>query len=267
MRGDLAEADRLARRGLEITRDEEGRWWCRTSLALVELSRGAWADAVGHAVEAAVLASRPDQNYGVAALATAYRGDLDEANTLNERMAAVAASPTLWAFNEYIAGEIDNAAGHRERAEEHYVRAIDLSCTSGATFLGGIAAAGLVTVRADAGRVGDALRGYRDLIEYWQRTGSWIQQWTTLRNLACLLHTLGDHESALFLEVAAEHAPEASAVSDAVWNDTPLRAHMVANATALRIRSEASSCTRARVLEVARQAIARHPKVSIGTEA
>lgn len=69
MRGDLTEADLLVRRGLEAASDEEGQWWCLTSLSLVELSRGAWADAVGHAVEAAALTPRPDQNYGIAALA------------------------------------------------------------------------------------------------------------------------------------------------------------------------------------------------------
>ncbi len=118
---------------------------------------------------------------------------------------------------------------------------------------------GLLTVRADAGRIDDELRGYRDVIDYWERTGSWIPQWTTLRNLARLLHTLGDHEPALFLEVAADHAPEASAVSDVVWNQAaPTMMPDLDDETASRIRSDASGCARSRVLDVARQSIDRH---------
>jgi tetratricopeptide (TPR) repeat protein len=256
LRGNQAEANRLARRGLDVTDDDEGRWWCLTSLALVDLSHGAYADAVAHAVEAAALAPRPDQNYGIAAVAATYGGDLDTASALNDRMAAVATSPTLMALHEYVAGEIDNAAGRSESAEQHYTRAIDLARSSGATFLDGIASVGLLTVLADAGHVVDALHGYRDLIDYWARTGSWIQQWTTLRNLARLLHALGDHDPALFLEVAADHAPDAPAVSDAVWNKASPRP--VHNDSASRIRLEASSCARVRVLEVARQSIDRH---------
>ncbi|MGH4008829.1 MAG: hypothetical protein ACRDTH_11855 [Pseudonocardiaceae bacterium] len=46
---------------------------------------------------------------------------------------------------------------------------------------------GLLTARADAGRVHDALRGYRDVIDYFARTGNWTHQWVALRNLAGLL--------------------------------------------------------------------------------
>ncbi len=59
-----------------------------------------------------------------------------------------------------------------------------LARSSVATFVEGIASVGLLTVRTDAGRVHDALRGYRDVIDYFARTGNWTHQWVTLRNLA-----------------------------------------------------------------------------------
>jgi hypothetical protein len=42
---------------------------------------------------------------------------------------------------------------------------------------------GLVTIRAATGRIADALDGYRNLIDYWERTGGWLKQWTTLEVL------------------------------------------------------------------------------------
>jgi hypothetical protein len=54
------------------------------------------------------------------------------------------------------------------------------------------------------------LRGYRTLIDYWQRTGAWTQQWTTLRNLADLFEQLGDPPLAAALRTAADEAPESS---------------------------------------------------------
>lgn len=187
------------------------------------------------------------------------RSLLAAASALNDRLGRSAVSPTVQAMHHYVAGEIDSAAGRRDLAEEHYASAIELARAGGSTFTIGIASVGLLTVRADAGRVDDALGGYRDVIDYWERTGSWIPQWTTLRNLARLLHTLGDHEPALFLEVAADHAPEASAVSDVVWNPaTPTVMYDLGDEIASRIRSEASRCARDRVLEVARQSIDRH---------
>ena len=206
-RGDLTHADHLARRGLDGRRP--GAWRCRSALALVALSHGELDDAADHATEAAAVADRPDQSLGVAALARAYGGALDVATGLNDRLAAVATSPTLRGFHRYVAGEIDALAGRTDRAEQHYQQAIADSRVSGATFVEAIASVGLVTARASAGRIAEALDGYRDLVDYWARTGGWIQQWTTLRNLARLLHAIGDEETAVYLDAAADHAPDA----------------------------------------------------------
>jgi len=58
----------------------------------------------------------------------------------------------------------------------------------------------------------DALRDYREVIDYFAGTGCWTQLWTTLRNLAELLRQLGDTEPARLLDTAADQAPDAPAV-------------------------------------------------------
>ena len=171
---------------------------------MADLSGGAYGDVVEHALAAAALTTRSSKYLGIAAPAATYAGDLDQARRLNSRMVAAAVSPTLCAFGAYVDGEIANAAGRTHRADEHYARAIDLAHSSGATFVIGIASVGRLTVKANAGHVADALRGYRDLIDYWHRSGNWTQQWVTLRNLAQLLRRLGDNQPAALLDAAAE---------------------------------------------------------------
>ncbi len=251
-RGELERTERLARRGLGAAGD--GGWRCTAALALAALSRGDMPGAVAHGTAAASQAPRPEQSLGVAALASAYGGDLGAARALNGPLAEIAVSPTLDAMHRYVAGEIDTLAGDANRAEQHYEQAIALARSSGATFLGGIASVGLLTVRAGSGRVADGLDGYRHLVDYWERTGGWVQQWTTLRNLARLLHTLGDDETALLLDTAADHAPDASAVVDP---GEPLSYDLPAERM-LQIRRTAATAGRARVLDIARSAIVRH---------
>ncbi len=50
------------------------------------------------------------------------------------------------------------------------------------------------------------------MIRYWQRTGSWTQQWTTLRNGAELLAQCGRDADAALLLAAADADPDAPAV-------------------------------------------------------
>ena len=59
-----------------------------------------------------------------------------------------------------------------------------------------------------------ALISYERAIRYWQGTGNWTQQWTTLRNLAVLLERRGDGETAAVLLASAAVAAEASVVAD-----------------------------------------------------
>ncbi|MDQ5855857.1 MAG: transcriptional regulator, partial [Actinomycetota bacterium] len=240
-RGDYLRADRLARAGLKRVTDAEGSWYCLMALSVAALARGSYAEVIEHSIAAEAVASRPRENLGIAALAAAYAGDLDQARELNDRMLAAAVSPTILAFGYYVVGEIHSAAGRGELAEHHYVRAIDLARTSGATFIVGVATVGLLAVRAKTGRVDDALRGYRDVIDYFARTGNWTHQWVTLRNLADLLHRLGDHDPAAQLHAAADQAPEAPAVNPPAKPVAPRQVTPAAN--------------RAHALKMARQAI------------
>ena len=96
-------------------------------------------------------------------------------------------------------------------------------------------------MQAAAGRIHDALRGYREVIDYFARTGNWTHQWTTLRNLAELLRRLGDDEPAGLLDAAADAAPDAPAEPRSRAGTGRLADHH-----------------RAAVLDVARQAIARN---------
>jgi tetratricopeptide (TPR) repeat protein len=254
MRGDSMRANRLARAGLEQATDADGRWHCLSSLSLADLIRGAYADSIEHALAATALQSRPSETIGVAALAAAYGGDLDQARELSDQMTATATSPTLRGFAAYVAGEIDSASGRREQAEEHYARAIDLAHSSGATFLDGIATIGLLTQRVDAGRIDDALGGYRDVIDYFARTGNWTHQWTTLRNLAHLLRQLGDHEPATLLDAAADQAPDAPAIGP-----TPTPTATKAPPSPPQAPPRPPAISRAHALAVAQEAIERNP--------
>jgi len=110
---------------------------------------------------------------------------------------------------------------------------------------------GLVTAHAFAGEVEQALSGYAELIEYWERTGAWLQQWTTLRNLAELLERLEDRETATVLRAAAEAAADASAPQP------------VSGATPSRPPRRASATSPDEVLRMARDAIERHLKAVV----
>lgn len=199
---------------------------------------------VEHYTAAAELANRPTPAYGMAALGAAYAGDLVRARRLNARQQEMAVSPGMRAIGAYVDGEIENSTGRPERAEQHYTTAIDLARTAGATFVVGVASVGLLTALTAAGRGQDALRGYRELVDYWARAGNWTHQWVTLRNLGQLLRTLGDDGAADLLETAADHAPDAPAVSAAVLSP--------------RVSSTSTRLSHERVLDVARQAIDRN---------
>ena len=211
-RGDYARADRLGRAGLDRATDEASSWYCTLPLAVAALARGAHAEVVERCLATAERGIRVDETLVAAALATAYAGDLDRARELHARGHADAVSPSMRAWSEYVAGEIESIAGHAEAAERHYRRAVDLARGCGATFLTGVAAVGLVALHGTTGRVAEALHGYRDVVDYFARTGNWPHLWPALRNLADLLRRIGDPDPAAVLDAAADHAPDAPAV-------------------------------------------------------
>ena len=210
-RGDHAKADRLGHAALEHATDDEAMWFCVVPLVVSALARGAYAEVVERCLAASARGVRSGEMLGIAALACAYDGNLDRARELQARGSADVPTPTMRAWSDYVAGEIVNFAGHPAEAQRRYRRAIDLARGSGATFVVGVASVGLLTVLTDAGRVTDALRGYRDVVDYFARTGNWPHLWPALRNLADLLRRIGDPDPAAVLDAAADHAPDAPA--------------------------------------------------------
>ncbi|MGH8983649.1 MAG: BTAD domain-containing putative transcriptional regulator [Acidimicrobiia bacterium] len=249
-RGELDDADDLTRRGLAVGGAEA--WRCTAATALIALSRGDFPTATEAGARAGEAASRPEQSFGVAALAATYGGELQRATELADQLLTVAASPALRAFNAYVNGEIEALQGNTQRAEDCYQRAISEARTSRATFVEGIASVGLLTVLAASGKVDQALAGYREIIPYWERTGAWVQQWTTLRNLARLLAGLGDERAAVFLDAAADAAADAPPITTEDRGSTAVTLDASDVAT---ITSAARTATRAQVLAVAHAAI------------
>jgi tetratricopeptide (TPR) repeat protein len=208
-RGDYAEADRLARAGLALAPAGRARCLCLTGHAVAALAAGAFADTVAHGCGAAAAWDRPAGVLAIAALGALYGGRVTEARTLQQQAAAAARCPTNRAFAAYVAGEIENLGGDPDRAEAHYRSALRQFQASGATFGVGITLVGQLSALARAGRTDDALRGFRDVLDYWVRAGNWTHWWTTLRNLADLLRALGDPDPADLIDAAADASPDA----------------------------------------------------------
>jgi hypothetical protein len=190
-RGDYARADRLGRAGLERATDEASSWYCTLPLAVAALARGAHAEVVERC------SRRPSGDQGgetlvAAALATAYAGDLDRARELPREDSR--RGVTLDAGVERVRGRGDREHRRARRGGRAAIpgRAVDLARGCGATFLAGVAAVGLVALHSTTGRVGRGTHGYRDVVDYFARTGNWPHLWPALRNLADLLRRIGD---------------------------------------------------------------------------
>jgi tetratricopeptide (TPR) repeat protein len=186
-----------------------------------------------------------------AALCAAYSGDLHEANRLNASIDGIAAAPSARAYWHYVTAEIDALAGSWDTAEEHYRQAIELTLPVNAAFVHGVASVGLVVLYAARGQVRQALLGYSDLVDHWERTGGWPQQWTTLRNAADLFDQLGDHQLASTLRHAADRAPEAASIGGPTTPDLAAARH---TAHTDRV-ADGPTHTRDEILHLTRQAI------------
>ena len=86
-------------------------------------------------------------------------------------------------------------------------RAIDLARRRRIGVHPGPGGVGYARRRASYRRPPHALRLFRTCVRGWQRSGSWFQQWTTLRTLAALLSELDADEQAAVLLGAADAAP------------------------------------------------------------
>jgi tetratricopeptide (TPR) repeat protein len=147
------------------------------------------------------------------ALALFYNGDTARAKEVAADvldLANTAGSPSLLAWALYVQGEILGETDPA-RAIELLDESIDNGLAVGNEFMVGISLTALSSI---AGRMGDmptALDAMHRCIRLWRTAGNRPQMWTAVRNLAEVLHALGDDEAAATLHYAVEadldHAP------------------------------------------------------------
>ena len=216
-RGDIEACRELANRSLELLADRPSEVTIRAralgELAVGALFSGDYDEAVRLWLERTDLEEyAPD--LANAAFASAYGGDVERGRELAARARAMAertGSATCISWTMYATGEIEHVA----RSGDHVAwleGAVDLAGSVGSDFIAGVAEVTLATSKAEAGDVIGAARAYRSLIERWLKSGSWTQQWTTLRNTAALLED-ADPLTALALIEGAELDPFSPALN------------------------------------------------------
>ena len=207
LQGDLVNAEELALRGIaEGTPNPR----CSHALAAVSMFRGQPDRAIDLWETAAELEPLYRPNAGLAAI---YAGRLELAVELNRQSAAwatdhgVAQRPCLGPLRGRRDGPGRRPRRVRRRHRPRPTIRGDLhrGRRDGRRWRPGW---------RQRGAHDRALDTYDEVVRYWQRTGSWTQQWTTLRNVAVLLDERGDSESAAVILASAAGAAEAAAVLD-----------------------------------------------------
>lgn len=135
--------------------------------------------------------------------------------------------------------------------------------SAGAWFVDGGARVTSASLRARHGKPVEALQVFADLLHHWRRSGSWPQQWTTLRNLAELLVRVGADEGA----VAVASAVRSHQTDDSVYGSESARLDRALSTARSRLGSgrsrsahqQGASMTRQQVLDRALATIARLP--------
>ena len=190
---------------------------------------------------------------GSAVLATTYAGRLDEARRRvveARRLAPPSVSGEAWL--SYAEGEVGHAAGSPDPAPLE--RAIAAAESVDASFIRGVAMVTLASIHAERGDRRSAAARYEELVRHWLRTGSWTQQWTTLRNVAVLIEEEHPGTALDILDGAAADPFSSSAVvGPAAEEAEQLRRRLVA-----RVPDAGSRPVRSRVevAEEARKALA-----------
>lgn len=213
LRGDLARARRIAERGTGLGEghDDPARAFAFEARGDVASFQGRLDDAATafrEEVRLARLGEDPEtEAMGRASLALvlAYGGRTDRGVEEADAAARVAtrAGPATRALARYTQGEC-RAHADPGRAAALLDDAVRLARDCGAWFVEGIARLTATSLAARGGEPRRALPGFRELVRHWRRTGSWTQQWTTLRNLTELLVRLQVDEPAVAILAAAE---------------------------------------------------------------
>ncbi len=192
-----------------------------------------------------------------AELARAYGGDVDQARRamidLRTR-AAQADWPSARAWCDYVTGEIESVAGSPD-AIAWLERAMAQAAEVGGAFAYGVAGVTLCSVTAASGDTAGAALLYRDLIAHWLRSGTWTQQWTTLRHSAALLRH-SDPALALGILDAARRDPYAPGMDDAARaTEEALRLELAAATAADGTETLAATIDREELAEQVRGAL------------
>jgi tetratricopeptide (TPR) repeat protein len=91
-------------------------------------------------------------------------------------------NPTVKGMCDYISGEVAAERSPKE-ALEHLGRATRAAQALGNRYLGAIAGLTFVSTAARSGDPAAALPGFADVLGYFDRSGSRVQQWTAVRSL------------------------------------------------------------------------------------
>ena len=217
-RGELDRARRLAQEGVDAAGGALEGHLAVGGLGAVAFFSGDLAVARSQYRQAAELADAYGDRYQAiiaritANLALAYAGRKAEA--IEEAEAILAAArrldcPSATAWGLYTLGEVlldDDPRRALALLDESRV----LAAGVGSTFLTGVAGTSATALRARHGDPEEALRGFPELIDLWQRAGNWTQQWTMLRSLMTTLGRLGRDEPAAVLYGAMRASPTAA---------------------------------------------------------
>jgi len=262
-RGNIERSRALAERALELEARRHDDPWsrarARSDLAVAALFAGDLDTAITNWLTRVEVDAYP-LDLANAAFATAYTGDVERARRMAadaRELAADRGSGTFIAWTAYATGEVEHAA--RSGLQQSWLeRAVELADAVGSDFTRGVAQVTLASTRAEAGDLAAAAELYHRLIEHWLKTGSWTQQWTTLRNAAAMLETQAP-ETALSIIVAADLDPFSPSMSaDAHDECARLRARIVdalGDERAAATISQAETMPRMAVAQRARQAL------------
>jgi tetratricopeptide (TPR) repeat protein len=202
----------LARRGIDAA-PADRPWVARfawQASASTELLSGNYEEAIAcyhRAIPLARQAGDPGQEAReqiALALALGYLGRTGDAEAALAAAAAVlrtAPTPTVEAFWDYAAGEIllDRSPGDALPMLE---RSRQAARRIGNRYLAAIAGLSAASGASRIGEPASFLAEYPELIDHFDRTGAWAQQWTTIRSLIEALAYVGKDEEAAVLHGA-----------------------------------------------------------------
>lgn len=223
LQGDLPATERFAAQ--VGTADAAGgcarRWWAMAATHVLAMYDADYENAEQLAFEASAMAAgSPTWRVvlaGNVALARLCRGDAAAAKDALAPCRALVnndSAPTARAWLDYVEGEIMLVVDPA-RAAAALDRAVETARAVGSTFVSGVATVALAAAETRTGDIARAIELFAEVIRHWQRTGMWVQQWTTLRNLAELFANVGMPEPAVILLAAADHARDAPAIAGA----------------------------------------------------